>query len=363
VQVEREPAEPVFIPPAPDKPRLQFLTSFSSSKRFGKEVKRGTLEEFILGAAEKQRHDIVKPYGMAMYDGKLYLCDVGRRLVEVLDFKNNEFGYLTKDRRLTKPVSIWVDNGIKYVTDGKTGGVFVFDRDDKLIAIWGRDSDIGPLGIVVRGDNCYVTDVVGRQVVVLDKRSGEEIMRIGKRITDAEQTEADENAQFRMISDLALDKEGNVYVTDRLLGQISKFDAAGEFVRSFGRLGDAINDFVRPKGITIDRENRIWVVDAATQVCKIYDEQGRLLLYFGQPGNERGKMNLPATVIVDYEHVELFEQYAVEGAQLEFLVFITNQFGPHKISVFGFGSFPEQEKVIEEQMRLKLEPESEPNSL
>ncbi|MHC4863883.1 MAG: 6-bladed beta-propeller [Planctomycetota bacterium] len=321
------------------------------------------MEEFILGAAEKQRHDIVKPYGMAMYDGKLYLCDVGRRLVEVLDFKNNEFGYLTKDRRLTKPVSIWVDNGIKYVTDGKTGGVFVFDRDDKLIAIWGRDSDIGPLGIVVRGDNCYVTDVVGRQVVVLDKRSGEEIMRIGKRITDAEQTEADENAQFRMISDLALDKEGNVYVTDRLLGQISKFDAAGEFVRSFGRLGDAINDFVRPKGITIDRENRIWVVDAATQVCKIYDEQGRLLLYFGQPGNERGKMNLPATVIVDYEHVELFEQYAVEGAQLEFLVFITNQFGPHKISVFGFGSFPEQEKVIEEQMRLKLEPESEPNSL
>jgi sugar lactone lactonase YvrE len=357
-----EPLEPVFFPASPDKPRLQFLVSFSSSKPFGKETKRSGLEDFLLGREEKPDQVIAKPYGLAMSDGKLYVCDTGKKLIAVLDFANNEFGYLTKDRRLTNPVGICVDDGIKYVTDARAGSIFVFGRDDKLIAIWGRQSGMRPLGVAVHGDRCYVTDVAGRQVVVLDKRTGEEIMRIGKPIEDPEQTEANENAQFRMISDVAVDQQGNVYVTDRLLGQISKFNAAGEYVRSFGHMGDSIHDFIRPKGIAFDRENRMWIVDAATQVCKIHNQQGQLLLYFGLPGNGRGQMNLPAMVTVDYENVEYFQDYAVEGAQLEFLIIITNQFGPHKISVYGFGRFPEQEKAAELKMGLRLEPQTEPES-
>jgi sugar lactone lactonase YvrE len=360
--VPAEPLEPVFFPPSPDKPRLQFLTSFDSSERFGTGTKRSGWEEFILGKEQRRERDIVRPYGVAMYDGKLYVCDTGRRMVEVLDFKNDRFGYLTRDRRLSQPVGICVDNGIKYVTDGKVGAVFVFDRDDELIAIWGRDRELRPVGIAIHDNRCYVTDVMSRQVVVLDKRSGEEIMRIGKRITDPDQIEADENAQFRMISDLAVDQQSNVYATDRLLGQISKFDGDGNYVRSFGRLGDSIHDFIRPKGIAIDRENRMWIVDSATQVCKIHDEQGRLLLYVGLPGNDRGQMNLPATVIVDYDNVEYFQEYAVEGAELEFLIIVTNQLGPHKVSVYGFGRFPEQEDAIKQETELKLQPEPETTS-
>jgi sugar lactone lactonase YvrE len=360
--VEPEPLEPVFFPPSPDKPRLQFLTSFDSSKQFGAKTKRSGWEDFILGKAKRRQQEIVRPYGTAIYDGRLYVCDTGRRLVEVLDFKNNTFGLLTKDRRLSQPVGISVDNGMKYVADGKVGAVFVFDRDDKLIAIWGRDSELRPVGIAIQGDRCYVTDVMSRQIVVLDKRNGQEIMRMGNRITDADQAEADENAQFRMVSDLAVDQQGNVYATDRLLGQISKFDAAGNYVRTFGHLGDSIHDFIRPKGIAVDRENRMWIVDSATQVCKIHDEQGRLLLYFGLPGNERGQMNLPATVIVDYDNLEYFQNYAVEGAELEFLIIVTNQFGPHKVSIYGFGRFPEQEDAIKQEVELKLQPESESTS-
>ena len=89
-------------------------------------------------------------------------------------------------------------------------------------------------------------------------------------------------------------------------------------------MGDNIDELVRPKGITIDRENRIWVVDAETEVTKIYNEQAQLLLFFGLPGNKLGMMNLPATIVVDYENVEFFQEYAVQGAGIEFLVFVSN---------------------------------------
>jgi len=78
----------------------------------------------------------------------------------------------------------------------------------------------------------------------------------------------------------------------------------------------------------------------STEVAKIYDQTGRLLLLFGRPGNEPGNMNLPAQIILVYDHVDLFRPYAVRGAKIEFLVFVSNQYGPSKINVYGFGEFP-----------------------
>jgi hypothetical protein len=83
------------------------------------------------------------------------------------------------------------------------------------------------------------------------------------------------------------------------------------------------------------------VVDAAPEVVKIMDAEGRLLLFFGFPGNEPGNVNLPSRVKLDYDNVELFRQYAVPGAELEFLIIVANQYGLNKINVYGFGSFPE----------------------
>lgn len=346
-----EPVAPTFYPALPEKPRLQFLKAYAKSDDFVEKVKRSSFDQFLLGAEEEVKGKIVTPYGVAMHDGKIYVCDPGSTMVEVLDIRNKSFGYLTKDRRLANPVGIWIeDDGTKYITDPKAGGVYVFDSEDKLKAILGKDLNIRPTGVVTRGDRCYITDFVRTQVLVLNKTTGELIGQIGKEFTDTEQTEADENAQFRMISDLAIDQEGNIYVTDRLIGQLVKFDSSGRFVRSFGHLGDLISSFVRPKGIAVDRDGRIWVVDAATQVGKIYDKDGRFLLYFGLAGaGKRGGMNLPAGITLDYDNVALFQEYAVEGAQIEFLVIVTNQYGLNKVAVYGFGTFPEQEKQIAAQ--------------
>jgi hypothetical protein len=186
-----------------------------------------------------------------------------------------------------------------------------------------------------------VTDFTGNQVVVLDKTTGKEIRRLGEQGTG-------EN-QFELISDLTFGPDGRLYVTDKLKAKIFRFDPSGALQGTIGRRGDNIDELVRPKGIAVDHDNRIWVVCAgvsmgasvwSTEVAKIYDQQGRLLLFFGRPGNEPGNTNLPAKIMLDYKHVDLFKPYAVKGANIEFLVFVSNQYGLKKINVYGYGTFP-----------------------
>ncbi|MHC4704850.1 MAG: hypothetical protein ACYTFQ_30245, partial [Planctomycetota bacterium] len=130
VETEQPVPSPVFFPPPPEVPRLQFLTSFSGPEDLGARP-TGGFEQFVLGEPEVPE-GLGAPYGMALFEGKLYVCDVGRKEVAVFDLRNRTFGYLTRDRRLIKPVNIFIDNdGWKYVTDPTVGVVFVFDRDDK----------------------------------------------------------------------------------------------------------------------------------------------------------------------------------------------------------------------------------------
>jgi len=327
---------PVFYPGPPEKPRLQFLKSFSTPKDVGVQGVSG-FQKFVVGEPETEEK-IGKPYGVAMYEGKIYVCDVGKRVVEILDLENKTFGYMTRDRRLINPINIYIENGTKYVADSVTGAVFVFDEKNNLNAILGKGLGIKPLDVAVYEELCYITDANSNRVVVIDKHTGEEVRRIGQ--------EGELEGQFQLIGDLALDEQGNIYVTDKIKGQIAKFSKSGVFLRTFGKLGDSIDQFLRPKGISIDRDGRIWVADAATEVIKIIDPEGRLLLFFGLPGNRPGMLNLPSRVKLDYDNVGLFEQYAVPGAKIEFLVIVANQYGLNKINVYGFGSFSQADAGV-----------------
>lgn len=361
VQHQQQTAQPIFYPNPPETPRLQFLKSYSGQDDLGV-VRTSAFEKFVLGEPEKTE-GISKPYGMAISRGKLYVCDIGKRMVEMLDLENGTFDFLTKDQRLLNPVNIYIDkDDIKYVADPTVGAVFVFDQNNNMISMLGKEVNISPIDVIVRGDRCYVTDFISNQVFVLDRTSGREIARVGtKRSAEVQENPFGElpAGEFSLISDLTLDEQGNIYVTDKAAGRITQFDQSGKFIRNIGRLGDNIDEFVRPKGIAIDKENRIWIVDASTEVAKIYNQQAQLLLFFGLPGNKPGMMNLPAKIVLDYDNIDLFRKYAVPGAKIEFLVLVSNQYGPNKISVYGFGSFPARGEPLTEQKQVaqKSEPQ------
>jgi hypothetical protein len=73
----------------------------------------------------------------------------------------------------------------------------------------------------------------------------------------------------------------------------------------------------------------------------MFNDQGQTLMFFGGAGNDRGKMNIPAGIAIDYDKVEYFRKFADPEFELEYIVLVANQFGPNKISVYGFGSLKE----------------------
>lgn len=349
------PKEAVFFPPPPAVPRLQYLTSFSSEKDLGGGP--GKFTTFIVGK-EPPRKPIAKPYGVALQDGKLYVCDTGAAAIEILDLREKTLRYFAPGREgtLRTPVNIAVDHdGTRYVADTGRGQVVLFGADDRYLGAIGEKvrgrtrahakvapqaepgpgdavDEMKPTDVAIAGDRLYVSDLKNNRVRVYDKATREQMFTI-----PADPETADPESKLYAPVNLAVDAQRRLYVTDFGAFRVQQYDPDGKFLKSFGRLGDAPGEFARPKGVAVDREGRVFVVDAAAQVVQIFDPEGKLLLFFGEPEGSEVGLNLPAKVAIDYDHVGLFQEYAASDFQVEYLVIVTNQYGGRKVSVFGFG--------------------------
>src|ERR1043165_6774264 len=76
---------PVFFPPAPELPRIQYLTHFSGLRDI---ETQSAFDRFVVG--EKQNLKLDKPYGVAIHDGKIYVCDTNATIA-VFDIKARSF--------------------------------------------------------------------------------------------------------------------------------------------------------------------------------------------------------------------------------------------------------------------------------
>ena len=140
-------------------------------------------------------------------------------------------------------------------------------------------------------------------------------------------------------TNLAIDPKGRLVVSDLGAFSVQVYDLEGNYQRTIGEQGIAPGLFARPKGVATDRQGISYVVDAATQVVQMFDADGRLLMFFGQAGSSSdGELYLPAAVELDYENVALLQKKAAPGFKIEYLIWVTSQFGPHKVSVYAFGS-------------------------
>jgi hypothetical protein len=80
----------------------------------------------------------------------------------------------------------------------------------------------------------------------------------------------------------------------------------------------------------------IYVVDAAFENIQIFDRNEQLLLFFGGPGNGPGEINLPAQILIDYDHAGLFQDKVAPGYRIGHLILVTSQYGENKVNVYAF---------------------------
>ena len=61
-----------------------------------------------------------------------------------------------------------------------------------------------------------------------------------------------------------------------------------------------------------------------------------ILLYFPEAG-DRAVLTLPAGIFIDYENIDYFSEFIDKDFNVEYLILVASQYGPRKISIFGFG--------------------------
>jgi DNA-binding beta-propeller fold protein YncE len=180
------------------------------------------------------------------------------------------------------------DNDRLFVTDVGLHRVDVFTPAHQLETAFGGDVLSSPSSIAIDTDNrfLYVVDTQNDVVDVFDADNFKLLRKIG---TPGKKHTLTAPGTFSLPMGVAVDRDGNVYVTDTFNNRIEIFDADGGFVRMFGKNGDGPQDFERPKGIAVDCDGHIWITDAAQDRVKVFNQEGRLLIYFGQHGEYPGR--------------------------------------------------------------------------
>jgi DNA-binding beta-propeller fold protein YncE len=317
----------VLFPPPPQQSRIQFLAAYNGDEDILPPL--SGFRRLVMG--EREGRLLIKPYGVAIHDGQILICDTKPNIVAVFDLRNQTVEILGEgpSGQLAKPVNIAVDeDGTRYVADAKLNRVMVYDADNRYVRAIGNPEAWSPTDVAIIGKRLYVTDRKNGEVVLVEKATGEELRRFSP-------AGAGENALF-FPTNLAVGVDGSVYVTETGHARVRKFDDRGKLLKTFGSLGERLGQFVRPKGVAVDRDGNVYVADAASEVVQIFNPDGDLLLFFGGPGNRPGGINMPAKVVIDYDNVDLFADRVAPGYKLEYLVVVTSQFGSNKVSVFGY---------------------------
>ncbi|HYG34006.1 MAG TPA: 6-bladed beta-propeller [Clostridia bacterium] len=319
----------LIFPPPPDEPRIQYLMSYGAEMDLGG---GGRFKEFVVGQ-EKIHRPIWKPYGVAIRNGKIYVCDTQAANVSVTDLTKRKMRYIKPEglAAMKTPINVAVDaDETIYVTDTGRAQVLIYDRQDQLVEALGKKDEMKPCGVALSGDRFYVTDLKNHCVRVYNKTNRELLFTFPKDTKD-------ENSRLYQPTNIAIDKKGRVCVSDTGGFCVKVFDLEGNHQRTIGDLGVTPGQFTLPKGIAVDQEGRIYVVDAAAAVIQLFDAEGKLLMYFGdsRSSGEAG-LYLPAGILVDYENTSYFNKYLAPGHKLDYVILAINQAGPHKVSAFGF---------------------------
>ena len=323
----------IFYPGEPDEPRVQFLTSFSSDK----DLRSGARESFMTYLTGKQQPviPILKPYGGVAGKGNIYVCDTSSSSLLRLDLNERQIKIISPKggAAFGTPVNLAMDaNGWLYVVDVEREQLLILNPEHKLVGTVGKKGETKPRDVALTDDRIYLSDVTSHSVHVLDKATRTNLFDIPR---DQEKTNV--NAQLFQPINIALDKEGRLYVSDFGAYRVQVFDRDGKYMRTIGKYGDNYGEFARPKGVAVDRNNNVYVVETAGQIVQMFDDKGRLLMWFGDRPDLKAALNLPAKVLLDYDDVPLFKQYVAPNFQVEHLIIVMNQYGPRKVSVFGFG--------------------------
>ncbi len=327
-------------PPAPT--RVKYLDFFANEKYHPDtqtQASKGSWMDRLAGATPDAQKRIDKPlfalwtpYGMAVdKSGKhVYVADGRVGAVFIFDIATREAELIKSGAsgvRFGFIVGLALDDNDRlFVSDSQKHRIMVFTPDHKFETAF-AEGMVNPGGMAIDTENrfLYVADAELDQILVYDADSFKLLRKMGTCCKDHALIEPGE---FSKPTNVAVDEDGNLYVTDTWNDRVEVFDPDGKFIRTFGKNGDGPGRFARPKGIAIDSDGHIWVADAVQNRLQCFTPDGQLLLYMGGPGQLPGQFTALAGLYIDKQNriftseqdpgrVQMFQYFTNEQAKAE----------------------------------------------
>jgi DNA-binding beta-propeller fold protein YncE len=243
-------------------------------------------------------------------DGNVYVSTQSANTVKKFDWQGNQVlewgGNGSDDGEFSLSLGIGVDSESNvYVTDFYNRRIQKFDSEGTFLLQWPNEPSKSPafLAVDTQG-NVYVDQFPPRGEDYVHKFDGWGML-LSKWGND--------NKQFGgQIEDIAVDKDGNLYVADFVAHRIQKFSPDGELLASFGgELSKEGNGrFENPFGIAVDNEGYMYVLDK--YFLQKLDWEGNCVAQWSTAG---GELDQASNVAVDGDgNIYVFAHTDVKAA-------------------------------------------------
>jgi DNA-binding beta-propeller fold protein YncE len=148
-----------------------------------------------------------------------------------------------------------------------------------------------------RSNDVFVVNYHGRNIQKFT-RNGVFLKRWG--------SEGTGDGQFRDPYGVGVDRQGFVYVADKLNDRIQKFDDDGNYLAKWGTTGSGDGQFRGPQNFAWDTDTTFYVTDKDNNRVQKFTGTGVYLLRFGAFGAGDGQFDQPEGICTDRHGAALY---------------------------------------------------------
>ena len=235
------------------------------------------------------------------FQGAIAICRTPDNKIAVLERDGNRRIQVFEPNGalIRKFTTEWSPHGIEadsagnfYVTARNWAGFSVFNSAGTRTAVHAQNGSgsgngqFNPFGLAVGNDKVFACDWDNHRMAVFST-DGTWIKNFGSH----QSTEQDTHG-------IAVDAEGNIFISYHQANLIYKFSPELVFIKSFGSAGSGDGQFNGVLEMAIGSNQRLYVVDHSGHRVQYFDLEGNFLGKFGGEGSGNGKFKFPWGVAV-----------------------------------------------------------------
>lgn len=262
--------------------------------------------------------DVENPEGITTTpDGKLVVSVIRQK---VLVFNSDCEKILEMGRGVGLGMGQFINpNGVAVDSDGNilvASHYFIqkFTSDGQFLQQAGGSNPKGlqieaPRGMAIDKDGrIYIAEQQKHQIKVLNPD-----LTLYKTFTDADRMLG--SGHLNTPQGVAINSQGQVYVVDMMNHVIQVFDAEGQFLFRFGKMGSGPGSTTSPSAIAIDKEDYVYVGTASGTVA-IFDPKGNFVRAFGEYGSQVGKFHQIRALHIDRNGILYVGEWTANRIQM-----------------------------------------------